>query len=255
MKFIKFQKGDLKAHAVLDGETVKQISASPQNPWKETGQKYKLSEVKLLAPIEHPGKMLALALNYGTHLHGAARPSRPEPFYKNYNSIVGPGQAIIIPKDAGKIDMEAELVVVIGKEAHNVSENDALKHVLGYTCGNDVSAREWQGGPTADKQWWRAKSSDTFGPIGPWIETDIADPSKLTIIGRVNGKEGQRCIASEMIFNVPQAVSFISRYVTLNPGDMIWTGTSGSTPQLKPGDTTEVEIAGIGLLSNPVKSG
>ena len=253
MKFIKFQKGDVRAHAVLEGDTVKVIDASPQHPWKETGQKHKLSEVKLLAPIEHPGKMLALALNYGSHLHGAQRPSRPEPFYKNANSVIGPGQSIIIPKDAGKVDMEAELVVVIGKEAKNVSEKDALKYVLGYTCGNDVSAREWQGGPAADKQWWRAKSADTFGPIGPYIVTDL-DPTKLTIIGRVNGKDGQRCETGEMIFNAAQAVSFISRYVTLNPGDMIWTGTSGATPQLKPGDTTEVEINGIGVLSNPVKS-
>ena len=253
MKFIKVQKGDRKLHAVLDGDTVEVIDASPQNPWKRTGEKFKLSEGKLLAPIEHPGKMLALALNYGSHLHGAQRPSRPEPFYKNWNCIVGPGAPIILPKDVGKVDMEAELVVVIGKQAHDVSEADALKHVLGYTCGNDVSAREWQGGPGADKQWWRAKSADTFGPIGPAIATDL-NPDNIAIIGRVNGKEGQRCQTNEMIFNVRQAVSFISRYVTLNPGDMIWTGTSGSTPQLHAGDTTEVEIAGVGVLSNPVKS-
>ncbi len=253
MKFIKIQKGDRRLHAILDGDTVEVIDASPQNPWKRTGEKFKVSEGKLLAPIEHPGKMLALALNYGSHLHGAARPSRPEPFYKNWNSIVGPGAPIVLPKDVGKVDMEAELVVVIGKQAKNVSEADALKHVLGYTCGNDVSAREWQGGPTADKQWWLAKSSDTFGPIGPSIVTDL-DPTKVTIIGRVNGKEGQRCISGEMIFGVKEAISFISRYVTLNPGDMIWTGTSGSTPQLKAGDTTEIEIAGIGVLSNPVVS-
>ncbi len=253
MKFIKVQKGDRRLHAILEGDNVEVIDASPQNPWKKTGEKFKVSEGKLLAPIEHPGKMLALALNYGSHLHGAQRPSRPEPFYKNANSVIGPGQPIILPKDAGKVDMEAELVVVIGKQAKNVSEKDAPKYILGYTCGNDVSAREWQGGPTADKQWWRAKSADTFGPIGPAIVTDL-DPTKVTIVGRVNGKEGQRCNTGEMIFNVVQAVSFISRYVTLNPGDMIWTGTSGSTPQLKAGDTVEIDIAGIGVLSNPVKS-
>jgi 2-keto-4-pentenoate hydratase/2-oxohepta-3-ene-1,7-dioic acid hydratase in catechol pathway len=253
MKFIKIQKGDRRVHAVLDGDTVEVITASPQNPWKTTGEKFKLSEGKLLAPIEHPGKMLALALNYGSHLHGAQRPSRPEPFYKNYNSIIGPEVPIVLPKDAGKVDMEAELVAVIGKEAKNVSESDALKHVLGYTCGNDVSAREWQSGPTADKQWWRAKSADTFGPIGPAIATDL-EPQSLTILGRVNGKEGQRCNTAEMIFGVRQAISFISRYVTLNPGDMLWTGTSGSTPQLKAGDVVEIEISGIGVLRNPVKS-
>ena len=158
---------------------------------------------------------------------------------------------MVLPPDSQRVDMEAELVAVIGKNAKNVSEADALDYVFGYTCGNDVSEREWQNSSGGDIQWWRAKSSDTFSPIGPVIETDL-DPTDVRIRGRVNGAEGQSCHTSEMIFNVVQAISFISKYVTLEPGDLIFTGTAGAPPTLKSGDVTEVEIAGIGTLTNPV---
>ncbi len=252
MKFVRFKKGEGSAYGIVDGDKVKEISGSPLREYKETGETHALSSIKILAPIARPGKMLALALNYGSHLHGADRPQRPEPFYKTITSIIGPGDTIELPPDAGKVDMESELVVVIGKQAKNVSEDQALDYVFGYTCGNDVSAREWQSGATADKQWWRAKSADTFSPMGPFIATGL-DPQKLKIKGRLNGKEGQSCDTSEMLFNVRQAIAFISKYATLEPGDMIWTGTSGSTPQLSSGDTVEIEIDGIGVLTNPVK--
>jgi 2-keto-4-pentenoate hydratase/2-oxohepta-3-ene-1,7-dioic acid hydratase in catechol pathway len=250
MRYGKFTAKGVTAHCEIEGDTVHQVSGLPWSQgYKRTGQTYRLSEVKLLAPIQHPGKVFAMALNYGSHLHDAPKPERPEPFLKPSTSICGPGDPIVLPRDSNRIDAESELVAVIGKQAKNVSEKDALSYVYGYTCGNDVSARDWQRG---DKSWWRAKGSDSFSPIGPWIETNV-DPSKVTIVGRINGKEAQRCHGSEMIFNVAQCVSFISKYVTLMPGDMIFTGTSGTPDALKPGDKVDIEISGIGTLSNVCK--
>ena len=251
MKYARFEADGRTTHGIVAGDEVREISDSPLNDHSETGAVHRLSDVTLLAPIARPGKIMAMALNYRSHLHGAPPPSRPEPFYKTATSVVGPGETVVLPADFQHVDMEAELVVVIGKNAKNVSEADALDYVLGYTCGNDVSEREWQSGSGKDVQWWRAKSADTFSPIGPVIETDI-DPTDVEIRGSVNGVEGQKCHTSEMIFNVVQAISFISRYVTLEPGDLIFTGTAGAPPALKSGDVTEVEIAGIGTLSNPV---
>ncbi|MCZ6539287.1 MAG: fumarylacetoacetate hydrolase family protein, partial [Chloroflexi bacterium] len=221
--------------------------------YSETGASHDLDEIKILAPVPRPGKMLCLALNYGSHLHGADRPDRPQPFYKNNNAIIGPGDSIKLPADAGLVVGESELVAIIGRRANNVSEEEALDYVFGYTAGNDVSAREWQSGARSDTQWWRAKSADTFGPTGPFIVTDI-DPQNVSIRGLVNGVEGQKCHTSEMIFTVAQAISYISRYVTLDPGDMLWTGTSGTTPPITPGGDVTVEIEHVGVLHNPVES-
>ncbi len=251
MKYARFEAEGRSAYGIVAGDEVRELSDSPLNDHSETGTVHRLADVKLLAPIPRPGKIMAMALNYFSHLHGAPPPARPEPFYKTASSVVGPGDPVVLPPDSQRVDMEAELVVVIGKNAKNVSEADALDYVFGYTCGNDVSEREWQNSSGGDIQWWRAKSSDTFSPIGPVIETDL-DPTDVRIRGRVNGAEGQSCHTSEMIFNVVQAISFISKYVTLEPGDLIFTGTAGAPPTLKSGDVTEVEIAGIGTLTNPV---
>ena len=255
MKFVRFESGDgVAAYGVVNGDKVNEISNSPiGQDYSETGSTYDLQDIKILAPNPHPSKMLCLALNYGSHLLGADKPTRPEPFYKNTNAIIGPGDAIKLPAEAGLVVCESELVAIIGREASKVSEQDALDYVFGYTAGNDVSAREWQSGAKADKQWWRAKSSDTFGPTGPFIVTDI-DPQDVAIRGLVNGVEGQKCHSSEMIFTTAQAISFISHYVTLYRGDMIWTGTSGTTPPINPGGDVTVEIEHIGVLHNPVVS-
>lgn len=254
MKFVRFASGYDAAYGIVDGETVKEISNSPIGQgYSETGATHDLKEIKVLAPVPRPGKILCLALNYGSHLHGADRPDRPQPFYKNNNAIIGPGDPIKLPADAGMVVGESELVAIIGRRASNVSEEEALEYVFGYTCGNDVSAREWQSGAKADTQWWRAKSSDTFGPTGPFIVTDI-DPQNVNIRGLVNGVEGQKCHTSEMIFTTAQAISYISRYVTLDPGDMLWTGTSGTTPPITPGGDVTVEIEHVGILHNPVES-
>lgn len=253
MKYLRFESNGQTSYGIVDDDgTVRQISNSPiGQEYSETGNKFQLADVKILAPNPNPIKMLCLARNYRSHLLGAQEPARPEPFYKTPTAIIGPGDPIEITSDAGLVVCESELVVIIGKRAKNVSEDEALDYVFGYTAGNDVSAREWQGGPDADTQWWRAKSADTFGPTGPFIVTNI-DPQDVNIRGLVNGVEGQKCHSSEMIFNVQQAISFISRYVTLECGDMLWTGTSGTTPPINVGGDVTVEIDKIGVLHNPV---
>ena len=255
MKFVRFDAGGGAAYGIVEDDgTVAEISNSPiGQDYTRTGATHDLASVKILAPNPNPIKMLCLARNYRSHLLGAQEPSRPEPFYKTPTAIIGPGDAIRIHEDSGLVVCESELVVIIGKRAKNVSEADALDHVFGYTCGNDVSSRDWQGGPDADTQWWRAKSADTFGPTGPFIVTDI-DPHDVSIRGLVNGVEGQRCHSSEMIFNIPQAIAFITRYVTLEVGDMLWTGTSGTTPPINVGGDVTVEIDQIGVLHNPVEA-
>ena len=245
MKFVRFEAGGTASYGVIDGDTVKEISGPGYEDYTETGQSHSLDSVKLLAPVL-PKKMLAMALNYGSHLHDAPAPERPEPFFKTHTSLAGPGDAIKIPTDSEKVDAESELVVVIGKTASGVSAANAMDYVFGYTCGNDVSARDWQAGDTS---WWRAKSSDTFSPIGPWVVTDI-DASSLDIEGRINGVASQNCNTSEMIHDIPSTIAFISNYVTLEPGDCIFTGTSGTAGQIRAGDTVEVEISEVGTLVN-----
>ena len=251
MKFVRYFAHGEVAYGVLEGNITKQLTTTPFEPFRVTDHAHPLDHVELLAPCA-PTKALAMALNYRSHL-GEQRPAptRPEPFYKTPNAIIGPGQSIVLPEDAGRVDEEGELVVVIGKRCQGVSPESSLEYVLGYTCGLDVSARQWQGGEGRDIQWWRAKSADTFGPIGPLISTEL-DPFNFDLLVRVNGREVQRGHASDLIFDIPTTISFISRYVTLEPGDLIFTGTPGATVALRPGDVVEVEVPGIGVLSNPV---
>ncbi len=249
MKFARYQAQGKVSYGVVEGDVVKEMSGTPFEKYQLTGKSHKLSEVKLLAPCT-PVKMLAMALNYKSHLGDQKPPDQPEPFFKVPTSIIGPGDTIILPKNAGRVDEEAELVVVMGKRCKGVSKADALKYVLGYTIGNDVSARVWQRG---DKSWWRAKSSDTFAPLGPYIVTDL-DGGNLEIFARVNGKEVQHCHTSELLYDIPTIISFISQVLTLEPGDLIFTGTSGVPAEIHDGDVVEIEIPGIGVLKNPVKA-
>lgn len=206
-----------------------------------------LDSVRLLAPAV-PSKIFALAHNYADHLQGRPAPKEPQVFLKVPSSVIGPGDTIRLPRGQGRIDEEGELVVVMGTRCRSVSRADALDHVLGYTCGNDVSARAWQ---KNDLNWWRAKSSDTFSPLGPFIVTDL-DPAAAVISARINDREVQRCSATDLIFDVPALIEWISRWVTLEPGDLIYTGTSGEPAELHGGDVVEVAIGGIGALKNPV---
>jgi len=210
-----------------------------------------ISSVRILAPAV-PSKIFALAHNYRDHLHGAEEPKEPQVFLKVPSSVIGPEDTIVLPQGPGhgRVDEEGELVVVIGSRCRAVSRADALRHVLGYTCGNDVSARGWQ---KSDLNWWRAKSSDTFSPIGPYIVTDM-DPAHAVIAVRINGREVQRCRVSDLIFDIPVLIEWISASVTLEPGDLVFTGTSGAPAELQAGDSVEVAIGGIGVLRNRVST-
>ena len=214
------------------------------------------SVAKLLAPLE-PKAILCIGLNYRQH---AAETNTPLPdfpvlFFKNPASVQNPGDPIVLPRwlASAKVDYECELAVVIGRRAKNVPRAQALDYVLGYTCANDVSARDWQkeGGGS---QWCRGKTFDTFCPLGPCLVTpdEIPDPGNLRIRTLVNGEALQDSSTSDLIFDCPAIVSWVSRWVTLLPGDIIYTGTPGSTRKMSPGDVLEVEIESIGVLSNPV---
>jgi len=249
MKFARyFAHGEI-AYGVVDGDMVRQITTTPFEPYEVTDHAHPLDHVTLLSSVV-PGKILAMALNYGSHLGENEKPKQPEPFWKNPSSVIATGEPILLPKDAGKVDAEGELVIVMGQRAKHVSKADALNYVLGYTVGNDVSARPWQ---RNDLQWWRGKGSDTFAPLGPCIATDI-DVTKEKLSIRVNGELKESSPISGLLFDIPTIISFISGAVTLEPGDVIFTGTPGVPPELHAGDVCEVEVTGIGVLSNPVKA-
>jgi 2-keto-4-pentenoate hydratase/2-oxohepta-3-ene-1,7-dioic acid hydratase in catechol pathway len=248
-KYIRYRAGSAVHYGILDGETVRELRGDLFQH-TETGAKHKLSDVKLLYPIT-PSKVLAVGLNYKSHLGNRTPPAHPEMFYKPITCLQDPGASIVIPKDATDVHYEGELVVVIGKQASKVTPEQAKDCIFGVTCGNDVSERQWQNGPAKDLQWWRAKGSDTFGPMGPAIVTGI-DFSKLLLQTRLNGDVVQKQFTSDLLFDCPTIVSYISQWVTLSQGDVIFTGTPGSTKKMSPGDTVEVEIEGIGVLRNKV---
>lgn len=220
------------------------------------------SEGQLLAPIPDPSKVLCIGLNYRDHAAESKMeiPEEPICFGKFGNTIVGPEGEIRLPKVSNQVDYEAELVVVIGKTGYEIPRDQAFAHVAGYCNGHDVSARDWQIGKPG-QQWLLGKTPDTFAPIGPWLVTsdEIVDPHALNVKLRLNGEEMQNGNTKELIFGVDEIVSYISQIMTLNPGDVIFTGTPagvgmGRTPQvwLKAGDVVEVEITGLGVLKNRV---
>jgi 2-keto-4-pentenoate hydratase/2-oxohepta-3-ene-1,7-dioic acid hydratase in catechol pathway len=248
------------AYGILKDDTVHLLDRSPlDQKAAETGVSCKLSDVqRYLPPVESPN-VFALGLNYAQHAaeSGSELPKAPVIFLKATTALTGHLQPIVLPSEApSEVDYEAELAVVIGKTAKHVSENEAFDYIFGYTCMNDVSARDCQ--RRLDKQWTRAKSFDTFAPMGPVVETDL-NPSDLKVQSRLNGRTMQEGSTSDLIFNVPQIVSYLSRQFTLLPGTLISTGTpSGVGFARKPpvflnaGDRVEIEVEGIGVLENPV---
>ena len=251
-KYVRYQAASAASYGILDGDTIREISGSPLGEHGETGASHSLSSVKLLAPIQ-PGKIMAVGLNYKSHLGGRPQPAHPEMFYKPVSALQNPGDSIVIPRDATDVHYEGEIVIVIGKPARNLTPDQAKAAIFGVTCGNDVSERNWQHGSGKDLQWWRAKGSDTFAPLGPAIVTDV-DYSNLLLETRLNGEVVQKQYTSDLIFDCPSIVSWVSGWVTLQPGDIIYTGTPGTTRKLSAGDVVEVEIESIGVLSNPVVS-
>ena len=247
MKFARYEIDGRVEFGVVEGDAVTRITAAPWESHEVTSDARPLSAVRLLAPTA-PSKIIAIGLNYRSHLGDRVPPKVPEPFFKTPSCVVGPGDAIVLPQDSNLVQEEAELAIVFGKRCRGATRENALSFVFGYTCANDVSERDWQSG---DLQWWRAKSSDTFGPLGPFIATDI-DPGNLAIEARVNGEVVQQSNTSDLLYDVPTIIEWVSRVMTLEPGDVILTGTPGTTATLKPGDTVEIELQGIGVLRNPV---
>ncbi len=246
-RYVRYEQRGKISYGILDGDSIREIRGDLFGARAETGAKAKLTSVKLLWPCE-PTKVLAVGLNYKSHLGGRPAPEKPELFFKPLTSLQNPDGDIAIPSGAKNVHYEGELVIVIGKRAQRVSAEKAADHILGYTCGNDVSERDWQRG---DLQWWRAKGSDTFGPLGPVIAVGL-DYKKSRLQTRVNGEVKQSQLASDLIFDAAAIVSFTSQYVTLERGDVIYTGTPGTTSAMKPGDVVEIEIDGIGILRNKV---
>jgi 2-keto-4-pentenoate hydratase/2-oxohepta-3-ene-1,7-dioic acid hydratase in catechol pathway len=238
---------------LVEGDRIRQVKGDPFHGCKRTRRTFALADVTLLVPTQ-PTKVLAAAGNYQSHL--GPNPSRPLPtvpqfFFKPPSCLIASGENIVLPADGDPVHFEGEMVIVIGKRASKVSKANALDYVLGVTCGNDVSARDWQ---MNDTQWWRAKGTDTFGPCGPFIASGL-NYDDLQLTTRVNGQVVQKERTSQMAQNVAALVSHASQYVTLEPGDLIYTGTPGQTAALKAGDVVEVEIEGVGVLRNQVVKG
>jgi len=251
MRLVRFLAEGKVSYGILAGEKVRLLAGDPFQG--ETGvreEEIPLAAVRLLAPCV-PSKIVAVGLNYADHAAetGQPLPEQPMLFLKPPTAVVGPEEPVLYPAGVGRVDYEAELAVVIRDRTKAASPEEAAAHILGYTCLNDVTARDLQ---VKDVQWTRSKSYDTFAPLGPWIETEL-DPGDLAIKLTVNGVLKQNSSTRFMIFKVPQLVSFISQVMTLVPGDVIATGTPPGIGPVKPGDVMTVTIAGIGSLTNPVK--
>lgn len=247
VKYLRFHADGKSSYGILDGDRVRRLSGDLFGEWAETDSTYPLNEVEILVPTK-PSKVFALAGNYRDHLGDRDPPEYPQPFYKLPSCLIAHGANVVQPPDTAPVHFEAEIVIVIGKRAKNVSKEDALDYVLGITCGNDISARVWQSG---DTQWWRGKASDTFGPVGPFIASGI-DYANVSMELRLNGKVRQKTNSANLIHDIPTTVSFISKHCTLEPGDLIYTGTTGKTHGMYPGDVVEVEIENVGTLRNQI---
>ncbi len=261
MRIVRYKRDDGSVHfGVLEGDRVKRIDGDLFGDFTASREHRATADVEILAPVDPPN-VVAVGLNYRTHARevNAQFPAAPVLFSKTTNAVIGSGKIIVLPRDApDEVDYEAELAIVIGKRAKDVPETNALQYVLGYTCANDVSARDCQ--IRLDRQWTRGKSFDTFCPIGPWIETSL-DPDAAPIRLRLNGVTMQDSNTSDMIFSCRRLISYISRCMTLFPGSLILTGTPSGvgfsrTPPvfLRPGDVVEVEVDGIGVLRNGVSA-
>ena len=255
MRWIRFTANGKTAYGIVEGERIAEVAGDPFAGYARTSKSHALSGVKVEVPVI-PGTFYCAGLNYSAHVIEAARkrgvapelPKQPDIGYRANNALIAGGETVTIPRDASdKVQYEAELVVVVGKKAKHLSEADALSCVLGYTIGNDVSERTWQ---RSDRTLWRAKNTDTFKPMGPWIETDVRLDDLETIV-RLNGQETLRFRTNAMLFGVARYLSAMSRYLTLYPGDVVWMGTDGTSPNLQSGDVVEIEITGIGVLRNP----
>jgi len=249
-RFVRYEMNGEVSWGLLEGDEVRPIRGDIFSDYDVLSSRHPLSSLHLLMPVA-PSKVIAVGLNYQSHLGTRDPAAYPGLFAKYPTTLVGPGEAVVRPPDSQNLHYEGEMVVVIGREARNVAVEEAGMYIFGVTAGNDISERDWQ---AADLQWLRAKGSDTFGPLGPVLVTGL-DYNDLLLQTRVNGEVRQSARTRDLIFNVEEIVSYVSRYVTLYPGDVIYTGTPGTTRAMDPGDVVEVELEGVGILRNPVVQG
>lgn len=251
MKLVRVQHGEQALWGQLDGETVR-VTAGMGG--ETTGQTLALDQVTLLAPAE-PGKIVCVGRNYLDHIRELGNllpdqslPTEPGIFLKGANALAEPGGTVAYPAWSENFHYEGELALVIGQRAQGLTLTNALSVVAGYTCGLDLTARDRQ---KTDLQWFRAKAADRFCPLGPHLETEL-DPSDLHLQTRVNGVTRQDGRTAQMIFDVPTILVYLTRYVTLEPGDVVLTGTPDGVGPLQPGDHVEVEVQGVGVLSTVI---
>ncbi len=245
-------RGPRRGMIDIDGERIYALKGKSPDEWKRGEELGRLGELPLLAPVL-PSKIIGVGLNYSAHADesGHEVPSEPLLFFKPPSAVIGPGETIVLPHQSERVDYEGELVVVIGRSCRNVKPEAAWSYVLGVTCGNDVTARDLQ---RQDPQWTRAKGFDTFCPLGPWVVTGLGEDTAVdrTLVCRVNGDLRQSVRTSEMVFSIPELISYASSVMTLEPDDVIMTGTPNGVGPLTSGDTVEVELEGIGILCNRV---
>jgi 2-keto-4-pentenoate hydratase/2-oxohepta-3-ene-1,7-dioic acid hydratase in catechol pathway len=249
VRIARFSFEDEVDFGAVEGDEIAPITGHPFGPFTFTGYRYPIADVRLLAPVI-PSKVVAVGKNYADHARemGGEAPDSPVIFLKPSTAVIGSGDPIQYPASSAQVDFEGELAIVIGRLCRDVPASRAASVILGYTCANDVTARDQQ---SADGQWARAKGYDSFCPLGPWITTNV-DPSDLELITTVNGDVRQRGRTSDMVHGVPELVEFISHVMTLLPGDVILTGTPAGVGPLQVGDVATVEIEGIGTLTNHV---
>lgn len=249
MQILRFKHNNILNWGIVENKSVIQLANDPFNKIEKTGISFDFSKVKLLVPTT-PSKIVLVGLNYKDHAKelGMDIPENPIIFLKPLTTLIADSQSIIYPDGVKRVDYEAELAIVIKKQAKNIPENEVKDYILGYTCLNDVTARDIQ---KKDGQWSRAKSYDTFCPTGPWIKTDL-DPSNLKITAILNGNIVQESNTNQFIFSIEKVVSFISSVMTLNPGDIISTGTPAGIGSMKPNDIISIEIESLGTLTNNI---
>src|SRR3990172_9141873 len=251
MRIVRYKtNGDAPKYGWMLDDKIGEIQGEMFGEYRRREAKTPVANVKLVAPCE-PTKILCVGRNYVEHAKelGNEVPKVPLIFLKPPSSIISNGDAILLPPQSTQVEHEAELVIVIGRRAKNVTAETAKEYIFGFTVGNDVTARDLQ---KIDDQWTRAKGFDTFCSFGPWIETEF-DPSDAVVTCRVNGQMRQMASTRDMVFNINTLVAYISSVMTLEPGDLIFSGTPAGVCELKNGDVVDVEIEGLGKLSNPVK--
>lgn len=249
--YVRYEQNGKTSWGELKGETIHQLSNAPYLEGMATGLKVNQADVKMMAPVD-PRDVYMTGFNYEDHIpEGQKTTPYPGLFMVPAGTLIGPDAEIIHPSDSDFIGYEAETVIVIGKRADNVSVEDAADYIFGVTAGNDVSARDWI---PADIQWFRGKGAKGFNSVGPVLQTGL-DYKNLTLTARLNGEVRQNGNTSKMIHDFEKMVSYISKYFVLNPGDLIWSGTIGTSEQLKVGDVYEVEIDGVGVLRNTIIQG